>query len=124
MALKFPCEIIGWYFLPAVRRELATYLVKERDLSRKETAKRLGLTEAAVCYYLKSKRGKKFKFDKKDLGKIGEIADEIAGSRENTNLLFISKTCEICKDLRKNKGLCKLHRKTEKLVKCNICFGE
>ena len=122
MAVKFPCEIIGWYVLPAVRRELTNYLVNEKELSRKETAKRLGLSEAAVCYYLKSKRGGKFKFDERELKKIEKIADAVADSSKNTHLLFMAKTCEICKDLRKDKKICKLHKKTENFAECNICL--
>ena len=75
MSLVFPCEIISWQVLPAVRREIAIYMVNDRNVSRKEVAEKLRLTEAAVCQYLKHKRGGSHKFSDKDLKKLKKMSD-------------------------------------------------
>ena len=54
---KIPCEIITWYVLPVIRRELAMMLVKNHHMSQKEAANLLGVTDAAVSQYLSKKRG-------------------------------------------------------------------
>ncbi len=53
---KMPCEIVVWYLLPVIRKELAGRL-KEKGLTQNEIAKRMGVTPAAVSQYLNSKRG-------------------------------------------------------------------
>ncbi len=63
--MKLPCELIVWYILPNIRRELARSLVKDLKLTQRDAAKKLGLTESAVSQYLKSKRGHEMKFDEK-----------------------------------------------------------
>ena len=93
MGLTFPCEIISWHVLPAVRREIATYLVNEKKVTRKIVAKKLGLTEAAVCQYLKHKRGGSHKFNEHDIAKIKEMAEMLVQSEKG-----FDKMCVICKE--------------------------
>lgn len=93
MGLTFPCEIISWQVLPAVRREIAGYLVNEKKITRKATAAKLGLTEAAVCQYLKGKRGGIHKFNEHDLVKIREMADMMI-----TNDKGLESMCVVCKE--------------------------
>jgi len=93
MPLTFPCEIISWHVLPAVRREIATYLVSEKKISRKIVAQKLGLTEAAICQYLKHKRGGTYKFNEKDLSKIREMADLMEHSDKG-----FDKMCVVCRE--------------------------
>ena len=45
------------FILPAIRGELAKTLVNEQELSQKEAAKLLGITEAAISQYLSKRRG-------------------------------------------------------------------
>lgn len=93
MGLVFPCEIIGWQVLPAVRREIAKYMIDEKNMSRKEVAKKLGITEAAICQYLKAKRGGKHKFNGHDLAKIKEMAEMVAVSSKGLNNM-----CVVCRE--------------------------
>ena len=60
--LIFPQEIEVWYILPAIRKKVALKLVK-RGLSQKKVADIMGVTEAAVSQYKKSKRAKVEIFD-------------------------------------------------------------
>jgi predicted transcriptional regulator len=55
--MKIPCELIVWYVLPSIRRELARELVEKHKLTQAEVARRFGVTDAAISQYLKSKRG-------------------------------------------------------------------
>jgi len=55
--MKVPCEIIVWYILPIIRREIASELVNVHHLTQAEVARRFGVTDAAISQYLKKKRG-------------------------------------------------------------------
>ncbi|MFH1391265.1 MAG: hypothetical protein ABIH20_03065 [Candidatus Diapherotrites archaeon] len=93
MDLTFPCELVNWKILPAMRREIALYLIKDKEMSRKAVASKLGLTEAAICQYLKNKRGKKHEFSKTDMAKIRKLADSIIEKNNNSE-----RKCFICKE--------------------------
>ncbi len=93
MGLTFPCEIIGWQILPAVRREIARHLVVDRKMKRKIVAQKLGITEAAICQYLKAKRGGTHKFNSHDLAKIQEMAEIVVNSEKG-----LSSMCVVCKE--------------------------
>ena len=93
MGLTFPCEIIGWQVLPAVRREIAKYLIDEKKLTRKAVAGKLDITQAAVCQYLKAKRGGSHKFNEHDLAKIREMAEMLMVSEKGMGSM-----CIVCKE--------------------------
>ena len=93
MGLVFPCEIIGWQVLPAVRREITKHLVIEKKMPRKIVAQKLGITEAAICQYLKAKRGGSHKFNDHDLVKIKEMAEMVATSDKGLNNM-----CVVCRE--------------------------
>ncbi len=92
MGIIFPCEIVSWQVLPAVRKEMTRYLVNDKHIARKDVSKKLGITEAAVCQYLKSKRGSTYKFSKNNLEKIQKLADKLAESDTGFESM-----CFICK---------------------------
>ena len=52
------CEYMMWNGLPVIRKEIAESMINDFGLSQKETARRLGITPAAVCQYLSGKRGR------------------------------------------------------------------
>jgi len=98
MQMKTPCELIVWYVLPAIRREFARVLVKEFNLTQREAARKLGVTESAVSQYLKSKRGKEMKFNQEIIDEIEKSAKEILESEKDS--LAIEKTCSVCAFIR------------------------
>ncbi|MBO5547204.1 MAG: transcriptional regulator [Candidatus Methanomethylophilaceae archaeon] len=55
--MKIPCEIIVWYILPIIRREIANELVNVHHMTQAEVARRFSVTDAAISQYLKKKRG-------------------------------------------------------------------
>ncbi|OYT43438.1 MAG: transcriptional regulator [Candidatus Aenigmarchaeota archaeon ex4484_56] len=93
--IKTPCEKVIWSILPSIRREFAEILVKELNLSQKEVAQKLNLTNSAISQYLKSKRGKEIKFNRKINAEIKKIAMEIFEGKEDENIM--EKICHICK---------------------------
>lgn len=119
MQLKMPQEIEVWYILPAIRKELAKSLIKDYKLSQRETAKRIGLTEAAVSQYIKEKRGKDIKFNDNILKEIRSSAKVIAEKEE----LFMHEIQRLCNLNSVKKTICYLHKKENKnlLKKCRAC---
>lgn len=55
--MKTPCEIVVWYVLPTIRREVAKELVDSYGMKQSQVAKMFGVTDAAISQYLKNKRG-------------------------------------------------------------------
>ncbi|MDD5502247.1 MAG: helix-turn-helix domain-containing protein [Candidatus Thermoplasmatota archaeon] len=94
--MKMPCELIVWYVLPSIRRDLATKL-KKKGMAQKDIAEKLGITPAAVSQYLKSRRGLS-KFNNKEMEtQIGHLADEIAAGRIKDLQPGICGICGVCK---------------------------
>ena len=114
-----PQEIEVWYLIPALRKELAQTLIKDHDLKQNEVAKILGVTEAAVSQYLKSKRAQELKFTTTEKQKIKEIAKLIIKDKENiTKYMY-----ELCVAFRGHQNMCDLHRRFDKNIAkdCKIC---
>ena len=101
MVTYFPCEIMKWKILPAMRREMAVYLVNEKNFSRKDVSEKLGLTESAVCQYLKRKRGGNFEFGEPNLKKIKKLADRLMKHEYHEGICFICRELDIPKKILK-----------------------
>jgi uncharacterized protein len=121
MKKTMPQEIEVWYLIPALRRELSKILVKEHNLTQRKVAEILGVTEAAVSQYMKSKRGKEVKFSKTDLVQIKKAAQCITKKNKDC----VESIYDLCIYFRGSKLLCDLHRKRDKNIAsgCNACFG-
>lgn len=89
---KVPCEDAVWEILPAIRRELAISLVKEHALNQRETARILGLTEAAVSQYVNSKRGSRMEISPEIMAEIKKAAEVIILNEARTT----HELCRIC----------------------------
>lgn len=57
--MRPPCETIVKDIFPAFRALVARNLIKRYNFTQVEAAKKLGITQPAVSYYLSSKRGRK-----------------------------------------------------------------
>lgn len=55
--MKTPCEIVVWYVLPTIRREIAKELVTAYRMKQVDVGQIFGVTDAAISQYLKKKRG-------------------------------------------------------------------
>ena len=119
-----PQEIEVRYILPAIRRELAKILIKENNLSQKEAAKLLGLTEAAVSQYQHSKRATEVVFSEDIINEIRKSAAKVLSGR-NSKQRLMGEMYRISSLTKVRKVLCELHRSQSKeLSTCNVCFDE
>ncbi|MBN2367800.1 hypothetical protein JXC34_02185 [Candidatus Woesearchaeota archaeon] len=118
--MKTPQEIIVWYVLPALRRELALSL-KRKGMKQKEIALVIGVTEPAVSQYLKSKRANDIEFNREIIDEIKNAANQMTSDMtchryELQHLLnLITRTGE----------LCEIHRRYDDVPACcNVCINQ
>lgn len=116
--MKYLPEIEAKYLLPLIRKELVKEL-KFRGYNQEEISEKVGITQAAVSYYLNDKRVKgELPEDLKR--EIKRIADEINGLDEEK---LSNRIAEICKIALKNGILCEIHKKHENVPdNCKICL--
>jgi len=106
MTIRLRCETVTKYIMPAVRGLIAKTLVEEYGFSQSSAAKMLGLTQAAVSYYISSKRGytmsKKLEGNTKVMEIIKSISKKLAetGGSKKVDLNL----CDICRMLYENTG--------------------
>ena len=115
-----PQELEVWYLIPALRKELAKVFIAEYKIKQKEVAKYLGITEAAVSQYLKSKRGNEIKFSKEAMSEIKKSAKEIIEKKGD----ITKEIYNLCVLLRKSKVMCNFHRLRDKKISknCDVCL--
>lgn len=105
--MRPPCEIVAKKVLPTIRTVLVRDLITRHELSQKEVAESLGVTQAAISQYLSSARGDRSlenKLKNSELfEKIQELSDRI--SEEDPQKSQIGEDlCDIC-DLIREKGI-------------------
>jgi predicted transcriptional regulator len=107
--MKIPCELIVWYVLPSIRRELARELVQKYHLSQAEVARRFGVTDAAISQYLKAKRGTSTEIE--NSGNYHEFKSEVevAAFRMMNGSDIVTETCRICEMVKKSGMLVKIY---------------
>jgi predicted transcriptional regulator len=112
-------EIEVWDVLPAIRRELAKSLVHEHRLSQRETAEKLGITEAAVSQYLSAKRAKGVVFGTKVMKEIRASAKKLMDHGASV----VGELQRLCNLMDVRKIVCGIHhRKSAQIPKnCTIC---
>ena len=95
--MKIPCELVVWYVLPTIRREVAKELVENHKMSQAEVARRFGVTDAAISQYLKKKRGDNPLIDENP--QHAKFMEEVRNSAKRIALEgaeFASEICNIC----------------------------
>ncbi|MCS7106334.1 MAG: helix-turn-helix domain-containing protein [Candidatus Aenigmarchaeota archaeon] len=121
------CEVIVSSVLPSIRSLIAKELIKNYNLTQEEAAKLLGLTQAAISQYYRESRGTKVKLlekSKEVVGMIKKLEEKIV--KEGIDSVEMQKEfCKICKEVRKEKIICKLHKGIYPSItsckKCTIC---
>jgi len=123
--MRPPCELIVKYLLPAFRSLIAKELTEKYGFTQTQAAKKLGTTQAAISQYLGSKRGEKYIKEAEKLPEARKLIEEIAKSiaeEKATTIQTMQKFCQLCKNLRKEKALCKLHKEIATIPDiCDIC---
>ena len=95
--MKIPCEIVVWYVLPMIRREVSKELVHTHGMSQAEVARRIGLTDAAISQYLKKKRGGKSLVDDNPLNpQFQEEVRVSAAQNAEDRSDFATEMCRLC----------------------------
>ena len=128
--MELPQEIEIWYVIPMIRKKLV-YCLKQEGLKQNEIAKIMGVTESAVSQYVQNKRAKKECFGDRTTKEIEKSAKKIIESDyyKSKNFKEVEKICfseinRICKLVKKNKVLCKIHKsKNDSIGECNLCFS-
>lgn len=124
--MSVPCEAVVKSVAPALRAMVAKRLLDKYSLKQKETARLLGITQAAISKYVRRVRGKAL-----DLESIPEIqtliekvADRLVDGKISRPQLVLA-LCEAC-TLVRNKGLiCSLCRRKDRALRnCSICRTE
>jgi predicted transcriptional regulator len=120
MKQVMPQEIEIWYLIPAFRREFAKIFVRDYGFRQKEVSKILGITEASVSNYLKSKRGEKINFSVSEIKKIKESAKRIAEEEASV----VKELYGLCMFFKESKGICKVHKSMDNSIEksCDVCY--
>ncbi len=118
---QMPQEIMVWTILPAIRRELSKVLIDEHKLTQKVVAGLLGVTEAAVSQYKKSKRAKDVTFNEMVMGRIRDAAGNIINDKD----ALVGEIQKICNCMDVKLMVCDTHKKQTKCMPedCDICLG-
>lgn len=95
--MKIPCEIVVWYVLPMIRREVSKELVYTHGMTQAEVARRFGVTDAAISQYLKKKRGGNALVDDSPLYPQFQEEVKISAARiAEDKSDFASEMCRLC----------------------------
>jgi predicted transcriptional regulator len=93
---RTPCEHLLWHGLPVIRKEIAETMIKQFGLSQRQTAEKLGVTPAAICQYLKHKRGNNDNLQEEFLEEIRISAHRIIHKHGEITI----ETCRLCRIFR------------------------
>jgi len=113
------------YVLPAFRSLVAKELIEKYHFSQTMVAERLGTTQAAISYYLYSKRGDKRIKQLESIPSVQSVASEVAKGiavAEFSMIDSILKFCELCSALRNRDVICDFHRDLTSVPEnCAMC---
>ncbi len=120
--MKPPCEIVVWYVIPAIRSELAKELLN-LGMKQKDVSELMDITQPAVSQYITDKRGSGIKLNEDVRAMIKQFARELSEG-EATKADLISRTCNICKNVKTVDVLEQLNiDKSELGDDCQTCLG-
>jgi predicted transcriptional regulator len=121
------CEVIVTTVLPAIRSLITKELLDKYNLTQKEAAELLGLTQPAISQYNRESRGFKVKMLEKQpeiMKMIDDLSKKIVSGKIKPNEIQ-TKFCKICKKVRTSRVICRLHEEIypsiAPCVKCPEC---
>ncbi|MBT3940990.1 hypothetical protein HOD83_02680 [Candidatus Woesearchaeota archaeon] len=119
--MQFPCELVVWKILPAIKAQLARNLKDTTDMKQKDIAKVLDSTEAAISQYLSGKRASEFKIPEEVKDMLNVVTSAI-GQGKNQKVLQFG-ICQICREIR-TKGMACDACKSESgnAENCHLCM--
>ncbi len=99
--MKIPCEVVVWYVLPIIRREVASELVNVHGMSQADVARKFGVTDAAISQYLKKKRGGNTELEQSpSYPKLMEAVRESAQNLADSKTEIEYELCKLCNTAR------------------------
>jgi len=123
--MRPPCELVVKQVLPAFRSLVAKDLIEKHSFSQVAAAKKLGTTQAAISYYLYSKRGEKRMKQLEAMPFVRSMANEVASgiaAQSFSPFDAMLKFCELCKALRTKDLVCDLHKSFLTVpAACDVC---
>jgi len=126
--MKPYCVTVVKYVLPAMRVLITNELIEKYGLRKIDVAERMSLTPAAVTQYSKGIRGsscvEEISGSKEIMKKISEISRAVADDEANFESIM-DNMCEVCRLIRSEKLICKLHANefSESILDdCKICL--
>ncbi len=109
--MKIPCEIVVWYVLPTIRKEIARELVDNHGMTQAQVARKFGVTDAAISQYLKKKRGENPIIENSK--GYDEFLEEIKVSAKkltDNGSDFSSEMCRLCCIIKSKGILCDIYQ--------------
>lgn len=127
--MKPYCVTVVKYVLPAMRVLITKELMEKYDLRKIDVAEKMSLTPAAVTQYSKGIRGsscvEEISGSEEIMKKISELSGVIAADDKANFESVIDNMCEVCKLIRSEKLICKLHANefSESILDdCKVCL--
>ena len=122
--MLLPAEIETKTSVPALRALVAKRLINEYNFSQKDTAKLIGVTQAAISNYLRGTRGNLTSLgdDERIQNIVAEITTMMIEKHELSDIIL--KFNEACSIIRSNRMLCDIHKKLEPSLdvdNCHVC---
>jgi predicted transcriptional regulator len=105
MDLKPGCEGFAKKIVPVLRARIAQSLANDYEMQQYEISKKLGVTQAAVSFYLGKERGANMAMIKKfpDIDKTAKkMAKALFDGKKDDALTELM--CDLCHKLRKKRG--------------------
>lgn len=123
--MKIPCEIVVWYVLPMIRREVSKELVYTHGMTQAEVARRFGVTDAAISQYLKKKRGGNALVDDSPLypmfqEEVKVSAAKIAEDKSD----FSTEMCRLCCVVKKSGLLALIYKEQTGMAPPQCAYDE
>jgi len=115
--MKMPCEVIIWYILPLIRKEIAKCMVEDYHLSQADASRKLGITQATVSQYVSKKRARQ---DIRDDAILTQIKKSTKRIIEGDESVLFKETCKICSLIKKSDILPSVYKNA---VKCGTSKG-
>lgn len=119
------CEVMVKNIFPAIRALLAKELMDTLHYNQNETAHLMRVTQPAISQYMRELRGKKANILQDNISVsrlISSSAKLIAKKKQEGNHSIM---CDLCKEIRKQGLLCKLHKEIVPALKnCDICMAD
>ena len=123
--MLLPAEIETKTSVPALRALVAKRLVKEYHFSQNDTAKLIGVTQAAISNYIRGTRGdpkliEKLLEDKQVAEMLDDISDSLSSDKAYTPS-NLSKFIGLCNYIKSSLLICDIHHNLETDIDDEVC---